>query len=160
MLHQLEEAVKGLPAPVQAEAPGLEIDPNADGPRGGLNTDGKEAVDLLAVPDKKRPTGLCLELVVSLVDGHRPPVEATVLQPGARLRDDPEVRMRAERTEVRSGIGGRNMAGSGQHGPGLALLVLEVDRTTVQGLKVKERQSDVGGICIICYLAVRYHPTD
>jgi len=100
MFQQLKKTVKGLLAAIQAETPCLKVYPDAGGPSCSLNTDGKEAVLLHAVPDEEGALRLRLELLMGGTDSQRPPVEATGIQQTACSSDATEIRLRAERSEV------------------------------------------------------------
>lgn len=100
MFQQLKKTVKSLFAAIQAETPCLKVNPDTGGPSRSLNTDGKEAILLCAVPDEEGALGLRLQLLVGSTDGQRPPVEATGIQQAAGSGDAAEIGLRAEGSEV------------------------------------------------------------
>lgn len=67
----------------------------------------EENVLLLTVTDQERSHRFLLELVVGLLHGHGPPVEAALLQHGHGLDDGLEVALAPEQAEVRDVFGVR-----------------------------------------------------
>lgn len=101
MFQQLKKTVKSLFAAIQAETPSLKVYPDAGGPSRSLNTDGKEAILLRAVPDEEGALRLRLQLLVGSIDSQRSPVEATGIQQAACSSDATKIRLRAKGSEMR-----------------------------------------------------------
>lgn len=100
MFQQLKKTVKNLFAAIQAEMPSLKVYPDASWPSRSLNTDGKEAILLCAVPDEEGALRLRLQLLMGSIDSQRSPVEATGFQQAAGSSDATKICLRAKGSEV------------------------------------------------------------